>query len=74
MKTHYLVYKDKNGFTKEVEQELLHPQERVILRQYENINRSVYFTVGGLTAVDREFRLKNQFYAMGKQICYYEEC
>jgi hypothetical protein len=73
----HIVLKGNDGFQKEEEREFESIQAPYTyrMRQYQRLeNPFIYRPFQEyLGVVDREFYLKSQFYALGKQIAYYEE-
>ncbi len=72
----HVVLKERDGFQKEYEREFESVQapQTFKIRQYERLQSAfVYNPTDVLKCIDREFYLKANFYALGKQIAYYEE-
>lgn len=74
----HLVLKSKDGFQKEEEREYDNNRAPLtyITRQWARLDNPFIYqppSSENLHTFDREFLLKCQFYALGKQIAYYEE-
>lgn len=77
--THHIVLKGKDSFQKEEERDFGSSGAPYTYRtrQYETLERfheaDLTLPPKQLRTIDREFRLRCQLYALGKNIAYYEE-
>lgn len=80
MKEYHVVLEGKNGFQKEEDLAFTqnHPSPTYYVRDYQQLSfrpLSLFepLTSESLTFKERCFRLRNTFYALGKNIAYYTE-